>query len=229
MAGMPGRRRTALASLLIVVLVLASACIADEGGDATPEGSGDLDEADEASEGAPFTLDVHRIRMVGASNAEILGTDASPPEPAAAEQAVEATRKTLENFLNAQFVDEATRFSEEPLQALLGPRARGSLTDADRAGLGVVDLPIEKTFTGPTSTVAQVVLEGSDVRLVHLFYVTKLSVEFADGARSPVDMRGSMTFMPTEEGWRAEAVEVDLDMPDAPSATGSESGGKPEA
>lgn len=219
------RRRLGLPAVACLVALLLLGCTSnDEAGDRdppgpTPEGAADPGAAESQGEGRPFNLDVHRIRLVNADNAEIRGTEATPADHAAAEQAVEAARKKLETFLNAQFVEEETRFSDQPLGPLLTPRAEASLTAADRAGLGAVDTPVARTFTGSASAVAQVVLEGSNTHLVHLWYATTLRAELEDGTRTPVDQRGSVTFLPTDEGWRGEAVEVDLTLPEAPEPT----------
>lgn len=212
------RRRPVLAAVLALAVLLSAGCTSDESPDRdTPGDPVDPEDPQAQGEGVPFELDIHRIRMVNADNAEIRGVQATPADHEAAERAVEAARSNLEAFLDAQFVDEETRFSGEPIAGLLTPRAQASLTDGDRAGLGAIDTPVARTFTGPTSAVAQVVLEGSATHLVHLWYVTKLRAEFDDGTTTPVDQRGSMTFVPTEEGWRVEAVEVDLQLPEAPA------------
>lgn len=229
MSAMRVRRRLGLAAAVCLAAVLLLACTSDdESGDGDAPGDpGDPGGAEEESaaqgEGAPFNVDIHRIRLVGAGNAEIRGTDSTPTDHDAAQQAVEAARKRLEIFLNAQFVDEETRFSEQPLGPLLTPRAEESLTDADRAGLGVIATPVARTFTGSASAVAQVVLEGSNTHLVHLWYATTLRAELEDGTTTPVDQRGSLTFLPTDEGWRAEAVEVDLKLPEAPEPDSEDS------
>lgn len=220
------RRRLGLTAVACLAALLLLGCTSnDETGDRnTPRGTpgaatADPGDAESQGEGRPFNLDIHRIRLVNADNAEIRGAETTPADHAAAERAVEAARKKLETFLNAQFVDEETRFSEQPLGPLLTPRAKASLTEADRTGLGAIDTPVARTFTGSASAVAQVVLEGSNTHLVHLWYATTLRAELEDGTTTPVDQRGSVTFLPTDEGWLGEAVEVDLSLPEAPEPT----------
>lgn len=215
---MRARRRLGLTAVACLAALLLVGCTSngDTGDRDTPGGTGG---SEEQAEGRPFNLDIHRIRLVNADNAEIRGAGATPADHEAAKRAVEAARKRLETFLNAQFVDEETRFSSKPLDPLLTPRARETLTDADRAGLGAIDTPVARTFTGSASAVAQVVLEGSKTHLVHLWYATTLRAELEDGTKTPVDQRGSVTFVPTGQGWRGQAVEVDLTLPEAPKPT----------
>lgn len=207
-----------------LVAALAAGCTSDGGGPGNRPTPGDPSGTDASTQGQPFDLDIHRIRLVNADNAEIVGGRPTPVDHGAAERAVEACRAKLEAFLNAQFVDEGTWFSEAPLAQLLTPRAQASLTAADRAGLGVIAPDVARTFTGPTSAVAQVVIEGSKTHLVHLWYATKLTVELADGTTSAVDQRGSVTFSLTGDGWRAQAVDVDLTLPDVPGQPAPEAG-----
>lgn len=219
------RRRLGLTAVACLAALLLLGCTGDdEAGDRDiPGGTADPDSPEGQGEGKPFNLDIHRIRLVGADNAEIRGAGSTPADHEAAKRAVEAARKRLETFLNAQFVDEKTRFSDQPLGPLLTPRAKDSLTNADRAGLGAIDTPVARTFTGSASAVAQVVLEGSHTHLVHLWYATTLRAELQDGTMTPVDQRGSVTFLPTDEGWRGEAVEVDLTLPEAPEPSSEDS------
>jgi len=180
---------------------------------AAPEASpGASDRGDGA--GAPFDLTVEDIVIVGMDNAGILGVAGTPPSDAAAAAAVSAARDALGAFLNAQLVDEATRFSAAPVDQLLSARARATASENDRAGLGQVDLPVARTITGPASAVAEVLLHGEEVHAVTLSFNALLTVELAGGTASAAKQSGAMTFLPTEEGWRADAVEVTIELPE---------------
>lgn len=207
--------------LLVAVAACATALVA-----CTPPGDGDANEsgAEQSSTGqqarepgaaAPFDLTVERITVVGMDNAEILGVAGTPPSNKAAELAVAAARGALATFLNAQLVDEGTRFSAAPVNALLSARARAVVSPEDRAGLGEVAVPVARTITGPASTVAQVLVNGEIAHAVTLNYTALLTVELEDGSQSPVKQSGAMTFLPTDEGWRADAVEVTTELPEA--------------
>jgi len=163
----------------------------------------------------PFELTVERITVVGMDNAAILGRRGTPAASAVAEQAVAAARDVLAAFLDAQLAAEDTRFSAGPIDHLLSPRARAALTDEDRAGLGQAALPVGRTITGPASTVAQVLVDGDRAHAVTLSYNALLTVVLEDGTSSPAKQSGAMTFVPTDEGWRADAVEVTTDLPEA--------------
>lgn len=178
---------------------------------ASPAG-GQVDEP--AGGAAPFDLRVERIAVVGMGNAAVRGVPGPAPSNEAAELAVEAARRSLAAFLNAQLADEHTRFSAAPIDALLSARARAAASDEHRAGLGQVALPAVRTITGPASAVAQVLVDGTRAHAVTLTYTAMLTVELAGGRQEPVKQTGSMTFLPTDEGWRADAVEVATDVPE---------------
>lgn len=165
----------------------------------------------------PFDLEVARITVVGMDNAAILGTGRDPSDNAVAEDAVAAARDVLAAFLDSQFVAEDTRFSAAPIDAMLSARARDALTAEDRAGLGQVALPVDRTVTGPASTVAQVLMDGDQAHAVTLSHNALFTVVLEDGSESSVKHSGTMTFQPFDEGWRADAVEVTTDLPEAPS------------
>lgn len=165
----------------------------------------------------PFELKVERITVVGMDNAAIRGARAAPAASDVAEQAVAAARDVLRAFLDAQLVAEDTRFSAGPIDHLLSRRARAALTDEDRAGLAQLALPVARTITGPASAVAQVLVDGDGAHAVTLSYNALLTIVLEDGRSSSAKQSGAMTFVPTEEGWRADAAEVTTDLPEVSS------------
>lgn len=165
----------------------------------------------------PFDLVVHDITLVGLSNAEIRGTPGPPTDHGAAERAVAGARDALAAFLDAQFVAQDTRFSAAPIDRLLSPRALGVLSEQDRAGLGQVALPVARTVTGPASTRAHVLVHGAEVDAVTLTYDAALTVVLSGDRAAPATLSGAMTFVPTPEGWRVDAVEATSDLPEAAS------------
>lgn len=165
----------------------------------------------------PFDLEVARITVVGMDNAAILGTRSSPSNTDVAEDAVAAARDVLAAFLNSQFIAEDTRFSAAPIDTMLSARALDALTAEDRAGLGQVTLPVDRTVTGPASTVAQVLMDGDQAHAVTLSHNVLFTVVLEDGSESSVKQSGTITFVPSAEGWRADAVEVVTDLPEVTS------------
>lgn len=187
-----------------------AACTPAEG-DGPDEASAASAQSEPGGPSAPFNLRVERIRVAGMDNAEILGTAAIPVRDEAASAAVRGAREVLATFLNAQFVDEGTRFSAGPIDALLTNRAKAILTEEDRAGLGHLNLAVEKTKRGPASATATVLVHGDAPHAVTLAYTALLTIVADDGER-PVKQHGTVTFVPTDTGWLAEAVDVSLEV-----------------
>lgn len=161
-----------------------------------------------------FDLTVEHITVVGLDNAEIRGVAGAQPNDEKARQAVTGARDTLATFLDAQFVAPQSRFSGGPIDALLTPAAHAALTDEARAGLGQMALPVSHTVTGPAAARAQVLVLGDAVDAVTLTFDAALTIVLDDDTHVPVTQSGSMTFLPTEVGWRADAVEVTTDLPE---------------
>lgn len=160
----------------------------------------------------PFEVRIDDIKVSGMDNAEILGRPATPIPDEGAEAAAAGARDALGRFLTAQLVDEATRFSAAPIDALLTDRARAALTEEDRAALGQLDLAVDRTITGPAATTATVLMDGPSPHAATLGYTALATVVAEDGTRAGVRYTGTMTFVPTEDGWRAEAVDVSLEV-----------------
>lgn len=165
----------------------------------------------------PFDLTVDTITLVGMSNAEIRGAAAPPADDGAAVRAVAGARDVLAAFLDAQFVAADTRFTAGPIDRLLSARALGTISEQARAGLGQVALPVARTVTGPASAQAHVLVHGGEVDAVTLTYEALLTVVRPDDSAAPATLSGAMTFIPTPEGWRADAVEATSDLPEVTS------------
>ncbi|HWB71286.1 MAG TPA: hypothetical protein VG452_03645 [Egibacteraceae bacterium] len=166
----------------------------------------------------PFRLLIASIDAQTMGSGAILGAPADLLNPEAVRIATEASRAALEGYLNAQFVTADTRFSAAPVDGLLGPRAAALLDDTARRGLGVVDLPVLGGVTRHAIAHAVVLVEGPAAYAVTLSYEAVLEVTLGDGGSGPVVQRGSMTFVPIGGGYRAEAVDVTLELPQEPTA-----------
>lgn len=224
-SGTVGRAPVRMVAAAALCVAALSACTGTDELDARPpeltetvESTPDAPDAPDPTPAptstGPFDLAVHHITIVGMGNAEILGAASPPPDEGAAQRAANGARDTLAAFLNAQFVDEGTRFTGGPVDGLLTPRAHAALTDGDRVGLGQLPLPVARTVTGPATTRAQVLLVGGEVDAVTLTYEAHLVVVLDDGQESAVKQAGTLTFVPTEHGWRADAVEVGTELPE---------------
>lgn len=209
-----------MSTVAALCVVLGSACNDTQqadpsGSDAPPET--DVEAPSTPAAAVPFDLAIEHISLVGLDNAEILGIAGAPPDDQAALAAVTGAREALAAFLDAQFVAPDTRFTAAPIDGLLTPTAHAALTDEHRAGLGQVALPIARTVTGPAVASAQVLRLGNQVDAVTMTYEALLTVVLTDDTSVPVRQAGSMTFLPTPQGWRADAVEVTTDLPETTS------------
>lgn len=162
---------------------------------------------------APFALQVDGIDLQPIGNGELLGVSAATPDEAAAFQAVEAARVTLEDYLDNQFVLPATRFGASALDQLLAPQAAALLDDEARRALGVLDLPVTATTAGPATAHAAVRLDGNAVMSVTLTYEARVSAVLGGAAGEALVQRGTVVLVPTAAGWRAIAADVTLEGP----------------
>lgn len=167
---------------------------------------------------APFDLVVADIGIRSMDNAEILGVAETAVDEAVVREAVEAARGVLAAYLDAQFVDAATRFSATPLELLLGEEAAAGLDPDARRGLGDVRLPVGHTATGPASAVADVLVAGATVHAVTFTYQAELTVALADGATAPVVQHGRVVFAEADGQLRVQAADVILDLPTTAAA-----------
>jgi hypothetical protein len=165
---------------------------------------------------APFDVVVTRLDADSASNAALLGVAAPGPDGDAVAAAAEGARQALQAYLTSQFADPATRLSASPVNRLLTPRAAALLAPAARPALGEIALPLVGTVTGPVDAEIDVTINGPNVLSVLVRYHAQLTVLLPDDRQAPLAQRGTMVFVPTPDGWRADVVDVTLDVPDLP-------------
>jgi hypothetical protein len=155
---------------------------------------------------------------VSTDNAPILSVPPRPVDETRAKQAVEGATKVLAGFLNTQFVDTRYRFSGKALDRLLTPAVAELLDDKSRRGLGVLALDVEGTVTGDAAVRKAVVVMDTDRPLtVTLDFVAQITATLTDGTETPVVQRGQVVFVPTEDGWRARALDVSIEAPEVAS------------
>jgi hypothetical protein len=116
-------------------------------------------------------------------------------------------------YLDAAFVTPETRFSDQPLPALLSDDALAVSRGADRAGLGVVDQAVRDVEPQPVQVTARMVTDDGEVALVAVRYDARARLVTADGVSGQLHQRARMVFVPRDEGWRADVVDVDLTVP----------------
>jgi hypothetical protein len=161
----------------------------------------------------PVAVGVVEITYEALSNSVLIGRDPAPPDDAVLGAAVEGARAALERYLNTQFVDPATRFQAVGIQALLTPSALALLQTQPQYGLAQLDLALAALTTAPVSASATVLMDEAAVLSVLLRYDAVFHATLADGAAGPLQQQGALLFVPAEDGWRAEAVELALTLP----------------
>jgi hypothetical protein len=119
----------------------------------------------------------------------------------------------MTRYLDAAFVAPGTRFTDQPLPALLSGRALAVSRDADRAGLGVVDVAVREVEPQPVRLTAHVVTSDGEVVLAAVRYDARARIVTADGVSGDLHQRARMVFVPHGDGWRADVVEADLTLP----------------
>jgi hypothetical protein len=160
----------------------------------------------------PFDVAVDATDVASMDNDGLLGQRAAIP----AEAVDTATREIggiLQSYLDAEFVTADTRFSDRPLSALLSQRALDAVSDDDLAGLGALGISAEQVLAEPVTATAHMLTSGSDVALVTVRYDARAHLATADGASVPLHQRATMVFVPEDGTWRAEALDVALDLP----------------
>jgi len=207
------------------ILLIAFALTACRGGDGSSSDS-DTPAPDPANP-APFTLEIDEIALSPMDNSEIVAGTLTEADEKTAHDAVESARVALERYLTAQFTDASTRFTAAPAQALLKPGLFDSLSEAERAVLGVRPLPVTGVLTGAARGTATVLFEEGRAYGVAIEFHARLKVFFAPTEASPntstdpsadpghdVVQRGSVLF--TSPSWGVESFELTLDAPPPP-------------
>jgi hypothetical protein len=175
-------------------------------------------------EATPFAVELLGVKPLTSSNAAMVGKSTVPANSEVADRAAADVTKVLQRYLDAQFRDPASRLSAGPVEELLAPAALAGLDDAGRRALGDVDLPVTWTVTGPAKARARVLFAGDRVISVAVQYDAKVWTAEEEGKDAPLTMvsqRGQLLFVWTDEGWRAEAVDLLLDAPQEQVAAAS--------
>ncbi|HUH07097.1 MAG TPA: hypothetical protein VML96_04735 [Egibacteraceae bacterium] len=162
----------------------------------------------------PFELTQEDAFMYSMSNNGVFGAERPEPDVAAAEAAAEDVVSLVRDYLDAVFVSPATRFTAEPLDALMSPTVLAALTDEDREALGALDLQVERTETGEATAKPRVLIDGSTVHSVTITFDAGLTAVTADG-ETPLRQRGTLVFFPSDGGWQVIGLDVVLQTPDS--------------
>lgn len=214
--------KRAIAAWLLAVLATAGCQYANEPEPTPPP--------PDPAHPAPFALAIEHIELAPMANDGMhTGNEAAVPRDAA-EKAVEATRVALERYLDAQFVDAATRFGEAGARALLRPGLFDTLTPEQRHALGHLGLPVSGVVTGPATGKATVLFDGGAAYAVSVDYEARLTIHYRDtDLGQPVVQRGTVLF--AAPSWGVESFTLTLDVPpppppptSPPSAAPSETG-----
>jgi hypothetical protein len=176
-----------------------------------------------------FAVTVTEIKLRRMTNASLVGAERAPVNEKAARLAVEAASSALGRYLNAQFVEPATRFSAGPVEALLTADAAQRLSAEARQALGATGFDPARTTPGRVEAQAAVLVDGPEGFAVALDYVARLTAtrstagassptaagSAAGSRRAPVEIvqRGVVTLVPTQSGWQAISAELALDAP----------------
>ena len=144
-------------------------------------------------------------------------------------RSVRRAARSLERYLNTQFVAPKTRQSRGPMRALLSGDAQRQLTPRARKALGLGGPRIAGGRTIAANANAVALYEGTQAYAVTLRYTARMRVVLGGGAAKRLSQSGTMVFRPTRAGpWRADMVDVALTWRPAPqkkqkpAATGSE-------
>lgn len=165
----------------------------------------------------PFEVVVDALIVESASNAALFGAPPAPSDPAAVGHAAEAVRAAVGAWLTRAFVDPATRFGPTGALGLLTPRAAALLAPGARPAFGETGLVVDGAATGPARVRLTVVVEGAAVSTVLAEVDARLTVTTIAGD-APVAVVGTLAFVPTAEGWRADAATLALEVPETPVA-----------
>lgn len=164
----------------------------------------------------PFQLKIAGARGVRIDSSNLYGREA-PEKPDVVKDAATRAGEELQRYLNAQFIDPKTRFTEQPLRELFTPLAFSTLDKDDRAALGVSSLKVLGGEDSKATARATVMHLGDDPYAVTLKYRATTKLILSDDKPHPVVQEGTMVFAPVEGGgWRADMADVRLSLPDAP-------------
>ncbi|HSK98134.1 MAG TPA: hypothetical protein VK891_16025 [Euzebyales bacterium] len=205
-----------LVALILVVAVGLGALLTRSGPiTAPPLPPAPAPTAPAAPRSVPFDVTVEITDVVTMDNDRLFGRDAEAADEAA-ETAVRAVEAVLQTYLDAEFVTPGSRFSDRPLRDLLSRRALTALQTEDLTGLGVLGLSVRQVVGEPVLATARVLTRGSDAAIVQIRYDAHARIMLHTGAPRPMRQNATMVFVPEDDQWRAQSVDVTLDIPPAP-------------
>lgn len=201
-----GLRRSA--AVLLVAALLGS-CTGDE---PTPVPTPTATPTEAAEQPTRFEVRLDRISALRTDNSRIYGRMPSRRTKAVNKAGRDAVRQ-LRAYLDTAFVDADTRGTPAGIRGLLTGRAHQGLDDRDRRALGVGLPPIAGGRTGDARARAMVLFEGGTVHAVTVQYQMRMSVSLPGESFQPLRQKGTMVFLETKKGLRADMVDVTLEAP----------------
>ena len=159
-----------------------------------------------------FKIKITNTKSQTMGNGRIYGR-AKGTRTKAVRTASRAAVKELARHLTHEFVRPKTRFTAAPARRLLSWRAEDVLRRRQRSALGVGAPDIDGGRTGRAKARTIVLHDGREVFAVTVKYDARMKVDVGRGKRRLLRQRGSMVFVPTKSGWRAEMVDVTLRLP----------------
>ncbi|HSJ46086.1 MAG TPA: hypothetical protein VK923_15540 [Euzebyales bacterium] len=196
-----------LAPGLLVVLVLAAAVLLLSDGEVRRLVPVPLTST------TTFDVTVHVADVVEMDNDGVFGRRPPVADDAVVDAAARDIATVVTRYLDAEFVATETRFTDDPLPALLSDRALAVSRSTDRAGLGVVDVAVREVEPQQVRLTARMVTSGGEVVLAAVRYDARARLVTADGASDELHQRARMAFVSQGSGWRADVVEADLTLP----------------
>jgi hypothetical protein len=198
-------------ALLVAATALVFVFVSGPGPGA-PTGPSAPDAAGSPAPSQPIRVAIDATDVGSMDNDPLFGEDAEIPDRAV-DTAIMQVEHALETYLNAQFVTQATRFSEQPLDGLLSRQASAALSDDARAGLGALGISVWQVDSEPVAADARVLTRGDDAALVTVRYDLRAQVSTGDTDPVPLHQQATMVFVPQDGQWRADAIDAVLDLP----------------
>jgi hypothetical protein len=212
---MAGRHRHRLGWAMVVVVVVAAGAIAlllfRQAPSTSPPLPPSAPPEPDIAASVPFDVTMDVAEVATMDNGELLGRQTTIPEHAV-DTATRQIDDVLTRYLDAEFVADETRFSDDPLDDLLSRRASNALSDDDRAGLGALGLSVQAVQGAPVTATARILTSESDVVVAAVRYDAHASIVTDDGEIVPLRQRATAIFVREGEGWRAEAMNTVLDV-----------------
>lgn len=162
----------------------------------------------------PFKVKIVKARGVRTVSSNLYGRRA-PAEPKVVKSAAANAGRTLERYLNAEFVNKRSRFTAKPVRKLLTPQAYKSLRKSQRAALGVASLKVLGGTNGKARARAIVMHRGGTAYAVTMKYRATIKL-ILDTKPRPLVQTGTIVFTRGNRGWRGDMVEINLSRPTPP-------------